>query len=292
MSIPAAEPAWIRDLGNPGIIRYWDGTKYVAERHWDGEKWTEPVPGPLQGSTYEWRPSQPFQSGQETAPSQTQLSSPQPRIASLLGRQGLTAETRNSAKRLVLVAVLTLGAPLALEVLLNFVNHGTKKPAVAVDGPPLALMAFILVMVIAYVIYSQIRTVRNKPLKSWVRRQPVTFSTKAHVMILARGMGDAEWTYLSNPFGGAQLVVRTQGIEVGIAGVMQNQYPPTFLDAKGTTMWIERVGLANRECIRLSGEDRNGKVDVAVSPRSQIERTWEALIRAGVTPVTEDSRSN
>jgi hypothetical protein len=56
-------------------------------------------------------------------------------------------------------------------------------------------------------------------------------------------------------------------------------------------MWLDRLGwggtpIAQRECIRLDGNDANGTL-LAVSPKGRpIQQAWNALLQAGVTPVT------
>ena len=53
----SAEPAWLPDPADPAVIRYWDGTRYTAERRWDGVAWVDHVPGWAQAPDGTWHPS-------------------------------------------------------------------------------------------------------------------------------------------------------------------------------------------------------------------------------------------
>src|SRR6185312_445212 len=37
-----AAPGWYPDPGNAHVTRYWDGSRYTHERHWNGTAWVEP----------------------------------------------------------------------------------------------------------------------------------------------------------------------------------------------------------------------------------------------------------
>jgi hypothetical protein len=151
-------------------------------------------------------------------------------------------------------------------------------------GPLIFSIAVVAVIVIAGA-RQQIRSRRNKTLKSWVRSQPVSYSTRA--LIRMRGDTGIGWVGLKNPFGGAQMVVRTSGIELSLVGGIGGGW---FLPAEGSTMFVDHIGwggttIAERECIRLSGHDASGLVEAAISPRRPIGEAWQALLRAGVQPV-------
>jgi len=116
----------------------------------------------------------------------------------------------------------------------------------------------------------------------------VTYLTKALVRLRGRG---GVWHAFLNPFSGAQLVVRTRGIEVSLAPPLGRfSSAARYLSAEDTTMWIETIGphqhvpIGRKESIRLSGHDANGAVELAVSPSSPIEQAWRALLEAGVRP--------
>jgi hypothetical protein len=131
----------------------------------------------------------------------------------------------------------------------------------------------------------------NSPMKTWVRNQPVTFSTKALIRQRASVSNGFGWGTYKSP-GGAQLLVRGQGIEVSLAPPFDRiTSTGSFLSARETTMWIDRVGFGGSaigatECIRLSGTDLNGQVDLAIRPTCTADIAWQALLNAGVTPTT------
>jgi len=155
-------------------------------------------------------------------------------------------------------------------------------------GPLIFAIAVVAVIVTANA-RQQIHSRRNKTLKSWVRNQPVSYSTRARIR--TRGDAGIGWVDMKNPFGGAQMVVRTSGIELSLAppvGLYMNT--EWFLPAEGSTMFIDHIGwggtpIAKRECIRLSGHDASRLVEAAISPRGPIGEAWQALLRAGVQPV-------
>jgi hypothetical protein len=130
--------------------------------------------------------------------------------------------------------------------------------------------------------------IANRPLEDWVRSQPVTYATRAKVRIRAPLGG---WVDYKNGLGGVEFVVRTRGIEVslvgGVARVHGSLGVERFLFAPESTMWLDSIGLYGtpvfrRKCIRLSGHDRNGRVELAISPIGDIDEAWQALLEAGV----------
>jgi hypothetical protein len=34
-------PGWYPEGGNTSVMRYWDGTTFVARRHWNGTAWID-----------------------------------------------------------------------------------------------------------------------------------------------------------------------------------------------------------------------------------------------------------
>jgi len=132
------------------------------------------------------------------------------------------------------------------------------------------------------------RDARNAALENWVRSQPITYATRARVRIQAPQGG---WVDYKNGLGRVMFVVRTNGIEVSLAGGMARIHGTTpgterFLSAPDTTIWLDNIGLFGasvlpRKCIRLSGHDHNGSVELAVSPIGDIEEAWRALLDAG-----------
>ena len=138
----------------------------------------------------------------------------------------------------------------------------------------------------------QLRERHNRPLKDWVRSQPVTFSNRAFVR--KRANGGVGWVDFKSPTG-VRFLIRDQGIEVSLAPPIDRIVSSAeFFRADSITMWIDRIGwagspIAKRDCIRLDGNDLNGKIELAVSPRDvPIEDAWNALLHAGATPVVTD----
>ena len=133
----------------------------------------------------------------------------------------------------------------------------------------------------------QVREVRNHTLKDWVLHQPQTFSCRALVRQKAIGMDGAGWVTYKSP-AGAQLVVRTHGIVVSLGSPFDRMMSTgRYLDARESTMWLDRVGwggssVGATECIRISGHDTNGSVELAVRPALPMETVWQALVGAGV----------
>ena len=153
------------------------------------------------------------------------------------------------------------------------------------DWGPLIFTIAVAAVIVSAFARQQIRSVRNRTLKSWVRDQPVSYSTRA--LIRMRGDAGIGWVTMKNPFGGAQLVVRGSGIELSLAGGVGGGW---FLPAEGSTMFVDHLGwggtaIAERECIRLSGHDASGLVEAAISPSRPIGEAWQALLLAGVQPV-------
>jgi hypothetical protein len=61
------------------------------------------------------------------------------------------------------------------------------------------------------------------------------------------------------------------------------------MSAQNASMQIDRIGWAGtpigrRECIHISGRDDKGSVELAISPESDLESAWQALLDAGVQP--------
>lgn len=155
----------------------------------------------------------------------------------------------------------------------------------------LILLVVFVVVIIFGIARLQLQERHNRPLKEWVRSQPITFSAKA--LVRKRGYGGG-WVDFKSP-SGVRLLIREQGIEVSPNPPIDRIISTAeFLRADGITMWLDRIGwagsfIAKRDCIRVDGTDLNGKVELAVSPLGvPIEDAWNALIRAGATPITSD----
>jgi len=154
-----------------------------------------------------------------------------------------------------------------------------------VDWGPLAFAIAVIAVILIAFARQEIRSVRNKTLESWVLNQPVSYSTRA--LIRTRGSAGIGWVSMKNPFGGAQMVVHTSGIELSLVGGIGRRW---FLPGQGSSMFVDHMGwggttFAERECIRLSGYDASGLVEAAISPRGPIDEAWQALLLAGVQPM-------
>jgi hypothetical protein len=151
---------------------------------------------------------------------------------------------------------------------------------------PVVLFAAVLVVIFGT---TRARRSRSRPWSEWVRNQPVSFTTRAVVRVRYEGSGT--WSRLHG-LDGAQLVVRTQALEVSLVGARGWFLGGIawFLVAEDTTMQLDHVGWAgtpigNRECILLSGRDAHGDILIAVAPAAPMPETWQALLQAGVRPV-------
>jgi hypothetical protein len=133
---------------------------------------------------------------------------------------------------------------------------------------------------------------RERPTRDLVHGQPVIFATKAAVLVHARGgLEGNHWSVLKNGFVSPQLVVHSGGLEVTI-GAFDGLIGGNTMLIEGTTMRRDRLGAwplvtANRDCIRLCGNDGRGPREWKVSPRgTPIDEVWAQLVAAGVTPTT------
>jgi hypothetical protein len=103
---------------------------------------------------------------------------------------------------------------------------------------------------------------------------------------------------LLNGFGRCQLLIRSNELEVSLAGSRTGLGDilgvSRYLHANETRMWIDKVGwmgtsIERNTCIRLSGKDANGPVELAIRPDAEIGEVWNALQRAGVWPAFSPS---
>jgi hypothetical protein len=122
-------------------------------------------------------------------------------------------------------------------------------------------------------------------LRQQVQSRPITFSTRAFVRVRKPLNTWVSWHPRLG--GGPQLILRDQALEVSAPQGMMLESRDIFLATDYVTMWRDRVGWAGtpldrRECIRLRSDHE--AVEVAVSPDSGIEGTWNALLQVGVRP--------
>ena len=129
---------------------------------------------------------------------------------------------------------------------------------------------------------------RESPTRELVRGQPVIFTTRAAVLIHARGTEGNGWGALKGA-GWPELLVHSGGLEVTI-GAFDGLIGGNTMLIKGATMRRERLGAwplvsGNRDCIRLCGNDGTVPREWKVSPRgTSIDEVWMQLVAAGVTP--------
>jgi hypothetical protein len=123
--------------------------------------------------------------------------------------------------------------------------------------------------------------------EEWAWDEPVTYSTKVFVRSRKPRNTWVSWNHRLG--GGPELIIRGQTIQVlAPQGRMLESRNVSF-SASSTTMWRDQVGWAGtpfdqRECIRLRENGATWKIELALTPKSGIEATWEALIGAGVHP--------
>lgn len=115
----------------------------------------------------------------------------------------------------------------------------------------------------------------------------MTYSTKAFVRVRKPLNTWVDWNRRLG--GGPSIVVHTQGVEISAPQGMMLENRHLVLPAERATMRLDRVGwagtpLGRRKCIRISGRDRDRPIEVAISPESDINETWQALIDSGFMP--------
>jgi hypothetical protein len=117
-----------------------------------------------------------------------------------------------------------------------------------------------------------------------VATEPELLSTTAFVRVRRPGNTWVNWNRRLG--GGPLLTIRP--------GVIELSAPQgTLLESRGITVSSEAstvrratIGWAGapfgrRECIRISGSDERGEIEVAVSPEAGLDATWQALSAAG-----------
>jgi hypothetical protein len=137
---------------------------------------------------------------------------------------------------------------------------------------------------------NELRRRRESLTRELVHGQPVIFATRAAVLIHSRGAEGVGWNVLKGA-GSSRLLVHSGGLEVTI-GAFDGLIGGNTMLIAGATMRRDRLGAwplvaANRDCIRLCGNDGTGPREWKVSPRgAPINEVWAQLVAAGVTPTT------
>ena len=85
------------------------------------------------------------------------------------------------------------------------------------------------------------------------------------------------------------MIVHTNGVEIVAPQETRLESRHLVLPAETATMRLDRVGWAGtpfdrKECIHISGRHENKPIEVAVSPDSEINEAWNALVASGVKP--------
>ncbi len=114
-----------------------------------------------------------------------------------------------------------------------------------------------------------------------------TYSVKAFVRVRRPHNSWVNWNHRLG--GGPTLTVRAKAFEVTAPKGTMLETRDIAVLAEDATMKIDRVGWAGtpfgkRECIRISGRDKKGAVELAIEPEFGIQDAWQALIGAGVQP--------
>jgi hypothetical protein len=123
--------------------------------------------------------------------------------------------------------------------------------------------------------------------EEWAWDQPVTYSTKVFVRSRKSRNTWVSWNHRLG--GGPELIVRGQAIQVLAPQGMVLESRNISFSALNTTMWRDQVGWAGtpfdrKECIRLRKNGAEWEIELALTPESGIEATWQALTEAGVHP--------
>jgi hypothetical protein len=82
------------------------------------------------------------------------------------------------------------------------------------------------------------------------------------------------------------MTVRTGSVEIVVPQAMLPESTSIVFSSETSTVGRDVVGWAGtlfgrRSCIRISGSDRRGRIDVAVTPETGLDEAWRALIEAG-----------
>jgi hypothetical protein len=162
---------------------------------------------------------------------------------------------------------------------------------VVTAGSAFTILVFVL-MAVAFFLHA-LRKRRESPTRDWVRKQPVLFTTRAAILVHARGLEGNGWGALKGA-GWPQLVVHLGGIEATI-GAFDGLVSGNTMLTDGASMRLDRLSVfplvaGSHDCIRLTGSDGIGSREWRVSPRStSIDELWAQLVAAGVSPTAQSS---
>jgi len=117
-----------------------------------------------------------------------------------------------------------------------------------------------------------------------VATEPELLSTSAFVRVRRPRNTWVNWNHRLG--GGPVLTIRPGSIELSAPQGTLLESRSIRLSSETSTMQRAAVGWAGtpfgrRDCIRISGSDEQGNIEVAISPEAGTEVTWQALTVAG-----------
>ena len=116
--------------------------------------------------------------------------------------------------------------------------------------------------------------VRKTPIKDAVKKQPVSYSVKAFVRTRRPHQSWVSWNRKLG--GGPDFIVRSNGLEVQAPQGMLFASRDICVPGEGSTIWFDKVSWAGtplnrKDCIHVQAVDDRGRVEVAVTPLSDIQ---------------------
>ena len=114
--------------------------------------------------------------------------------------------------------------------------------------------------------------------------EPELLSTRAFVRVRRQRNTWVNWNHRLSR--GPLLTIRPGSVELSAPQGTMLESRNIALSSETSTMQRDAVGWAGtafgrRQCIRISGSDDQGSIEVAVTPESGLEAAWQALTNAG-----------
>ena len=115
-------------------------------------------------------------------------------------------------------------------------------------------------------------------------QEPKSLSTRAFVRVRRARNSWVNWNHRLD--GGPTMTIRPGRVELSAPQGTMLESRNIALSADSSTIRRDSVGWAGtpfgrRQCIRITGSDDRGTVDVAVTPEVGLEVAWQALTDAG-----------
>jgi hypothetical protein len=128
---------------------------------------------------------------------------------------------------------------------------------------------------------------RKRPIKDSVKAQQLTYSVKAFVR--ARRPYNSWVSWNGRLGGGPDFIVRSNGLQIQAPQGMLLESRDVCVPGQGSIMWLDKVGWAGtalnkKDCIHIAATDDRGRLEVAVTPVSDMQAAWQALLDAGFEP--------